>query len=153
MDLAHQASLALSPRVCSNWCRIGQWSYLNISSSATLFSFCLQSFQGSGCFPMSRVLASGGQSTGTLTLTSVLPKNIQGWFPLYWLIWFLCHPRDSQESSLTPQLESINSSVQRFFMVQLSHAYMTTGKTIALTIQTFVIRKMSLVLICCLRLS
>ena len=49
-----------------------------------------------------------------------------------------CSPRDSQESSPTPQFESINSLVPVFFMVQLSHPYMTTGKTIALTRWTFV---------------
>ena len=59
-----------------------------------------------------------------------------------WLVWSLCSPRDSQESSLGPQLENINSSA--FFMVQLSHLYMTTGKTIALATQTFVDKMVSL---------
>ena len=49
-----------------------------------------------------------------------------------------CSPRDSQESSLTPQFKSINSSFSAFWIVQLSHSYMTTGKTIALTMWTFV---------------
>ena len=49
-----------------------------------------------------------------------------------------CSPRDSQESSPTPQFKSINSSALTFFTVQLSHSYMTTGKTIALTRRTFV---------------
>ena len=74
-----------------------------------LLLFLLSTFPRIRVFPLSRVLASGGRSTGTLTLASVLPMNMQGWFPLDWLIWFLCHPRDSQESSLTPQFESINS--------------------------------------------
>ena len=56
------------------------WCYLTISSSAALFSFCLQSFPASGSFPMSQLFASGGQSIGTSA--SVLPRNIQGWFPL-----------------------------------------------------------------------
>ena len=60
-----------------------------------------------------------------------------------WLVWSPCSPRDSQESSPTPQFKSINSSVLSF-MVQLSHLYMTTGKTIALTRQTFVGKVMSL---------
>ena len=55
-----------------------------------------------------------------------------------WLVWSPCYPRDSQESSLTPQFKNINSSMITFFMVQLSHLYMTTGKTIVLTRQTFV---------------
>ena len=53
-------------------------------------------------------------------------------------------PLDSQESSPTPQFKSINSQRSAFFTVQLSHPYMTTGKTIALTRQTFVGKGMSL---------
>ena len=55
-----------------------------------------------------------------------------------WLVWAPCCPRDSQESSPTPQFKSINSRHPAFFMAQLLHPYMTTGKTIALTIWTFV---------------
>ena len=55
-----------------------------------------------------------------------------------------CSPRDSQEYSPTPQFKSISSSVLNFFVVQLSHPYMTTGKTMALTSQTFVEKVMSL---------
>ena len=51
---------------------------------------------------------------------------------------------DSQESSPAPQFESINSLVLSFFIFQLSHPCMTTGETIALTIQTFVGKVMSL---------
>ena len=53
-----------------------------------------------------------------------------------WLVWSPCCPRDSQESSPVPQFESINSQCSAFFMVQLSHPFMTTGKTIALTLWT-----------------
>ena len=55
---------------------------LSISSSATLFSSCLQSFPTPGPFPMSWFFASGGQSIGVSSSASVLPMNIQGWFPL-----------------------------------------------------------------------
>ena len=72
---------SLSPWVCSNSCPLSQWCYLTISSSVTLFSFCLQSFPASGSFSMSRLFASGGQSTGA---SSVLPTNVQDWFPLGW---------------------------------------------------------------------
>ena len=71
---------SLSSRVCSNSCPLNQWYYLTISSSATLFSFCLQSFPESGSFPMSQFFASGGQSIGATA--SVLSMNVQGWFPL-----------------------------------------------------------------------
>ena len=61
-----------------------------------------------------------------------------------WLVGSPCCPRDSQESSPTPQFKSINSSVLSFFIIQLSHPYLTTGKTRALTRQTFVDKVMSL---------
>ena len=60
-----------------------------------------------------------------------------------WVVWS-CSSRDSQESSPTPQFKSINSSVLAFFIVQLSHPYMTTGKTKTLTKWTFVGKVMSL---------
>ena len=61
-----------------------------------------------------------------------------------WLVWYPCSSRNSQESSPTPQLESIASLVLSLLMIQLSHLYMTTGKIIALSIRTFVIKVMSL---------
>ena len=61
-----------------------------------------QSLPASGSFPLSRLFASGGQSTGASASATVLPMNIQGWFPLGWLVWSLCSPRDSQESSPIP---------------------------------------------------
>ena len=82
---AHQASLSstISQSLhCSNSCPLSRWCYLTTSSSAALFSFCLQSFPASGSFPMSPLFASGGQSIETSALASVLPMNIQGWFPL-----------------------------------------------------------------------
>ena len=67
-------------RVCSNSCPLSQQCYLTISSSAVLFPFCLQSFPASRSFPLSWPFASGGQSIGASA--SVLPMNIQGWYPL-----------------------------------------------------------------------
>ena len=77
---AHQAPL--SPRVCSNSCPLSRWCYLIISSSAALFSSCLQSFPASGSFPMSRLFPWGGQSIAASTSASVLLMNIQGWVSL-----------------------------------------------------------------------
>ena len=71
---------SLSPKVCSNSCPLSRWCYLPIQSSATFFSFGLQSFPASGSFPVSQFFASGGQSFGPSA--SVLAVNIQGWFPL-----------------------------------------------------------------------
>ena len=99
-----------SPGVCSSSCPLNWWCHPTISSSNALFSFwSLQSFPESGCFPMSQLLASGGQSIGALA--SVLPKSIQGWFPLGSTGWSPCSPRDFQEFSPAPQLESNNSLV------------------------------------------
>ena len=61
-------------------------------------------------FSNQSVFALDGQSTGVSALASVLPMNIQDWFPLDWLVGSPCCPRDSQESSLPPQFKSINSS-------------------------------------------
>ena len=71
---------SLSPGICSHSYPSSQWCHPPIASSVTLFSSCLQSFPASGYFPVSRLFASGGQSIGAST--SVLPINIQGWFPL-----------------------------------------------------------------------
>ena len=71
----------LSSGVGSNSCSLSLWWYLTISSSAALFSFCLQSFPASVSFPTSRLFASGGQSIGASASASVIPVNIQGWLP------------------------------------------------------------------------
>ena len=74
------------------------------------FSSCPQSFPASGSFPVSQLFTSGGQSIGASTSASVLPMNIQAWFPLGLTGWLPCSPRASQESSPTPQFESLSSS-------------------------------------------
>ena len=85
---ARQASLSSpTPRACSNSCPLSRWCHVTISSSVVPFSSCLQPFPASGSFPMSQFFATGGQSIGFSTSTSVLPKNIQDWFPLGWTIW------------------------------------------------------------------
>ena len=69
---------SLSPGVCPS----GQWYHPTISSSVVPFSSWPQSFPASGSFPVSQLFTSGGQSTGASASASVLPINIQGWFPL-----------------------------------------------------------------------
>ena len=76
-------------------------------------SSCLQSFPVSESFPVSRFFASGDQSIGASASTSVLPMNVQDWFPLG-LVGSPCCPRDFQESSPTPQFKNINSSALSF---------------------------------------
>ena len=71
-----------APVVYSNSCPLSQWCHPTISSSVIPFSYCLQSFPASGCFPRSQFFASGGQSVGVSASASVLPMNIQDWFPL-----------------------------------------------------------------------
>ena len=71
---------SLSPGVCPSSCPLSRWCHPTISSCVAPFSFCPQSFPASGSFPMSQLFASGVQSIGASA--SVLPMNIQGWFPL-----------------------------------------------------------------------
>ena len=73
---------SLSPRVCSNSCPFSWSWHITISSSVIHFSSCPQFFPESGFFPTSQLLAWGGQSIGVSASVSVLPVNIQGWFPL-----------------------------------------------------------------------
>ena len=73
--------------VYSNSCPLSQWYHPTISSSVIAFSSCLQSLPASGSFQMSQLFASGGQSIGVSASTSVLPVNIQDWFPLGWTDW------------------------------------------------------------------
>ena len=113
-------------------------------SSSSPSAFNLSQHQS---FSVSQLFASGGQSIGVSALASVLPINIQDWFPLDWLVWSPWSPRDSQQSSPTTQFQKHQFFTSAFFMVQLSHPSMTTGKTIALTTQsqqTFVNKLMSL---------
>ena len=78
---------SLTPGVYPNSCPLSWWCHLLISSSVTYFSSCLQSFPASGSFPKSQLSTSGGQSVGVSASTSVLPMNIQDWFPLGWTGW------------------------------------------------------------------
>ena len=91
---------------------------------------------------MSQLFASGRQSIGVSATTSVLPMNIQDRSPLGWTGLISLCPRDSQESSPTPQFKSINPLVLNFLYGRFSHPYMTTGKT--MTRWTFVVKVMSL---------
>ena len=117
------------PRAYSNSCPSSQWCHPTISSSVAPFSSCLQSFPGSGSFQMSQFFASGGQSVGASASTSVLPMNIQDLisFRIDWLD--LLEVKRTIKSLL--QHHSSKASIlwhSSFFIVQLSHPYMITGK-------------------------
>ena len=75
------------PRVYPNPCPSSRWCHPAISSSVVPFSSCLQSFPASGSFQMSQFFTSGGQRIGVSASASVLPMNIQDWFPLGWTGW------------------------------------------------------------------
>ena len=105
-----------APGAYSNSCPLSQWCHPTISSSAVLFSSCLQSFPASGSFQMSHSFASGGQSIGISASTSVLPMIS------FRMDWLDLHPRDSQESSPTPQFRSVNSSALSFQCSVLSYS-------------------------------
>ena len=80
-----------TPRTCSNSCPLSRWCHPTISSSVIPFSSCLQSFPALGSFPRSQLFASGGPSIGVSASASVLPMNIQDWFPLG-LTGLICTP-------------------------------------------------------------
>ena len=122
-----------------------------ISSSVVPFSSSLQSFPASGSFPVSQLFTSGGQSIAVSALASVLPMNIQDGFSLGWTGWISLQSKGL--SRVFFQHHSSKASIlQRsaFFIVQLAHPYMTTGKTIALTRRAFVFLLMSFSLNICL---
>ena len=132
--------LSLPPRVCSNSCPSCWWSLPTISSSVVPFSSCLKSFPASGSFPVSlvaKVLEFQLQHHSFqwifridfLGLTGLISLQSKGLSRVF--------------SNTTVQKHQFFGT-QPFFMVQLSHPYMTTGKTISLTRWTFVSKVMSL---------
>ena len=142
-----QASCPSStPGACSNSCPLSQWCHSTISSSVFPFSSCLQSFPASGSFQMSQFFTSDGQSIRVSASASVLPMNIQDWFPLGWTGWISLLSKGFWRVFSKTTIQK-----HQFFGAQLSlwsntHMYMTTGKRIALTRGTFVGKVMSLLL-------
>ena len=133
-----------SPRVCSNSCPLSWWCHPTILSSVVPFSSCLVSYLTSRSFLMSQFFTSGGKNKGASTSASILPMNMQGWFPFGLTVLI-----SLQSKGLKSLLQHQSSKVSvlwcsAFFMAQLSHPYLTTGKTIALTRWTFVGKVVSL---------
>ena len=135
---------SLSTRVCSNSFPLSEWCHPIISSSVTLSFSSLQSFPASGSFPMSQFFASGARSIGVSALASVLPMNIQGWFSLglIVLISLLSKGLSRDFSSTTIWKHQIFGT--QLYLWSNSSRYMSTGKMIYLTVQTFVNKVMSL---------
>ena len=123
-----------TPAVYSNSCPSSWWCHPAISSFVAPFSSCPKSLSASGYFPVSQLFSWGGQSIGVSASASVLPMKTQDWSPLGWTGWI---------SLLSKGLSRVfsNNIVQKhqffwpsaFLIVQLSHPYMSSGKTIAFT--------------------
>ena len=133
-----------TPGVHPNSCPLSQWCQPIISSFVVPFSSCTQSFPASGSFQMSQPFTWSGQGIGVSASTSVLPITART--DLLWdgLLWDL-----AVQGTLKSLLQHHNSKtsilqLSAFFIVQISHPYMTTGKTIALSRLTFVDKVMSL---------
>ena len=112
-----------------NPCPLSQWYHPTISSSVIPFSYHLQSFPASGSFQMNQFFPSGGQSTGVSASTSVPPMNTQDWSPLGWTGWISLQSKGLSRvfSNTTVEKPSI-LWCSAFFIVQLSHPYMTLDK-------------------------
>ena len=115
-------------RTCSDLPPSSWWYHPTISSSVIPFSFSLQSFKASGSLPRSQFFSWGGHSIRSSASASVLPMNIQGWFPfgLTGLISLVSKGLSRVFSSTSLKASILQHSA--FFMVQLSHLYMTIGK-------------------------
>ena len=112
-----------TPRVYSNSYPLCWWCHPTISSSVIPFSSCLQSFPASGSFQKSQFFASRGQSIGVSASASVLPMNIEDWFPLGWTGSISLLSKGLSRVSPIPQFKSINSWCSVFFM---SNSYIHT---------------------------
>ena len=133
-----------TPGACSNSCPLSWWCHPTILSNVVPFSSCLQSFLASGSFPMSQFFTSGGQSIGASASASVLPMNIQDWFPLGWTGWISLQSKGLSRVFLQHCVRKHQFFGTQFSLWSNSHPYMTTGKTTALTKWTFVGKVMSL---------
>ena len=142
-----------TPRACSNSCPSRRWCHPTISSSAVPFSFCPQSFPASGSFPVSQFFCIRWPKYWSLSFSnspdeySRLNSFRMDWFDLL-----------AVQGTLKRLLQHHSSKASVLqcsacFIIQLSHPYMTTGKTIALTIWTFVAKRCLCCLTYCLGLS
>ena len=128
-----------TPGVYSNSCPLSRWCHLTISSSVVPFSSCPQPFPTSGSFQIGQLFASGGQNIGSFSF-NISPSNEHPGLISFRMDWLDLLAIQGTLNSLL-QHHSSKASIlwcSVFFIVQLSHPYMTTGKTIALTRRTFV---------------
>ena len=104
-----------APGVYSNLCPLSRWCHPGTSSSVVPFSSCLQSFPASGSFQMSQFFTEDDQSIGVSASASVLPMNIQDWFPLGWTGWISLHSK-----GLSRVFSNTTVQKHQFFGAQLS---------------------------------
>ena len=104
-----------TPGTCLNSCSSSRWCHPTILSSIAPLSSCLQSFPASGSFPMSQFFASGGQSIEVSASASVLPMNIQDWFPVGWTGWI-----SLQSKGLSRVFSNTTVQKHQFFTIQPS---------------------------------
>ena len=145
LHAARLPCLSPTPGACSNLCPLSWWCHPTSSSFVVLYSFCLQSFPASGSFPVSEFFSSGGHSIGVSASATVLPMNIEDWFPLG-----LTSLISLQSKGLWRVFSNTTVQKQQFFGAQHSlwsnfhiHTWLLE-KTIALTRWTFVGKVMSL---------
>ena len=120
------------PGVYLNPCPLSQWCDPAISSSVVPFFSCLQSLPASGSFPMSQLFTWGGQSIGSFSF-NISPSNEQPGLNSFRMDWLdLLAAQGTLKSLLQHHSAKASILCSAFFTVQLSHPYMTTGKTIAL---------------------
>ena len=134
-----------TPGAYSNSCPLSQWCHPTISPPVVPFSSCPQSFPASGFFQMSQFFTWGGQSIGVSSF-NISPSNKYSGLISFRMDWLDLLAVHGTRKNLFQQHSSKTSILWRsaFFIVQLSHPYMTTGKTITLTRWTFVGKVMSL---------
>ena len=133
-----------TPGACSNSCPSSWWWHPTISSSVTPFSSCPQPFPESGSFPMSQRFTSSGQSIGASASASFLPMNIQGWFTLGLTSLISLLLKGLLRVFSAQQFERINSSVLNLLYGSTLTSVHDYWKIIALTIQIFIGKVMSL---------
>ena len=111
-----------TPGACSKSCPSSRWCHPTISSSVVPFSSCLQSFPASESFPVSQFFTSGGRSIRVSASASVLPVNIQDWFPLGWTGWI-----SLQSKGLSRVFSNTTVQTHKFFAAQILSEYHLTN--------------------------
>ena len=123
-----------TPTACSNSCPSSWWCHPTISSSVVPFSSYLQYVPASGSFQINQFFTSSGQSIGVSASASLLTMNIQDWFPLGLTGWISLQSKGFSRVFSITTVQKHQFFGSAFFIVQLSHPYMTTGNTIAIAL-------------------